>query len=574
MSARLNPTIATALRMVTALLCSTVALRAEIPALPAPVRVVATSGQVAPGAPGGERFRVFNPFYFSLNEAGQVAFIGDFIGNDGSGANEGVWSEGPGILTLVAKEDHHPPGAAPDVRFTQFFRPVLNDAGHMHFGAGMHYTFTMNLGYGIWGTGSGGLNQVAARGTPAPGTPSGVTFAGASGGLFNNAGQIAFRADIEGDGVDITNSAGIWSHSAINGSLVARQGDQAPGMSTGFTFDVFGNPVLNDAGQVAFYAHLFSPGTGDFGQGVWAQPSGGLVLVAGSGVPPADALPGGGFVGFSDPVINNSGQTAFWAYSGVDDVSGQLEDAIWSEGSGNLAMVAQRGGAAPGTASGVIFGRPDLITFDSPVLNDTGKVAFRGLISGPGVDSTNGEGIWSGATDNLALIARMGDHAPGTPADVYFGSFFPFDGAIAINEPGQIAFTAALLREDDPFQYGRGIWATDTDGVLQLIVRTGMELEVLPGDFRTIIDLSFVNEGAGNGDGRGSGFNNAGQLVFWARFNDSFEGVFVSNQVAVPEPTGLFCAVLGLSSMALRRKKRRVKRTRVDAGPTLRRRPA
>ena len=81
------------------------------------------------------------------------------------------------------------------------------------------------------------------------------------------------------------------------------------------------------------------------------------------------------------------------------------------------------------------------------------------------------------------------------------------------------------------FTNDRGIWATDTSGALQLIARTGDQLEVAPGDFRTISDLDFV-AATGNGDGRQSGFNNFGQLVFWASFTDGSQGVFVSNVVA------------------------------------------
>jgi hypothetical protein len=76
-----------------------------------------------------------------------------------------------------------------------------------------------------------------------------------------------------------------------------------------------------------------------------------------------------------------------------------------------------------------------------------------------------------------------------------------------------------------------GIWATDRSGAQQLIVRKGDELEVAPGDFRTISDLSLVGDN-GNSNGWPSGFNNFGQLAFWASFTDGTQGVFVSNKVA------------------------------------------
>jgi hypothetical protein len=76
-----------------------------------------------------------------------------------------------------------------------------------------------------------------------------------------------------------------------------------------------------------------------------------------------------------------------------------------------------------------------------------------------------------------------------------------------------------------------GIWATDRSGVQQLVVRTGDELEVAPGDVRTIGDLRFMGANS-NSNGWMSGFNNVGQVAFWASFTDGSQGVFVSNKVA------------------------------------------
>ena len=50
-------------------------------------------------------------------------------------------------------------------------------------------------------------------------------------------------------------------------------------------------------------------------------------------------------------------------------------------------------------------------------------------------------GYWSGAAGNLALVARMGDPAPGTPAGVNFGNLF---GSHGFNNAGQIAIEGPL----------------------------------------------------------------------------------------------------------------------------------
>ncbi len=91
----------------------------------------------------------------------------------------------------------------------------------------------------------------ALTGDAAPGTDPGVVYSGFSTPVINAAEQTAFRADLTGPGVDLTNDRGIWSEGGGSLALVAREGDAAPG--TGVVFgSLLENPVLNGAGQIAF----------------------------------------------------------------------------------------------------------------------------------------------------------------------------------------------------------------------------------------------------------------------------------------------------------------------------------
>ena len=47
--------------------------------------------------------------------------------------------------------------------------------------------------------------------------------------MLNDAGQVAFRANLTGSGVDSTNYQGVWSEGSGSLALVARTGSQAPG---------------------------------------------------------------------------------------------------------------------------------------------------------------------------------------------------------------------------------------------------------------------------------------------------------------------------------------------------------
>jgi hypothetical protein len=98
------------------------------------------------------------------------------------------------------------------------------------------------------------LRTVALTGQSAPGTAGGITFETFGsfihpqdqyiygGPVLNDAGQIAFRADLTGSGVDSTNYQGVWSEGSGTLSLVARTGSQAPGAVSGVNFST--DPAL------------------------------------------------------------------------------------------------------------------------------------------------------------------------------------------------------------------------------------------------------------------------------------------------------------------------------------------
>jgi hypothetical protein len=71
-------------------------------------------------------------------------------------------------------------------------------------------------------------------------------------------------------------------------------------------------------------------------------------------------------------------------------------------------------------------------------------------------------------------------------------------------------------------------------------------------DLRTISDLYFFGH-SGNDDGRRSWFNDNGQLTFWASFTDGSEGMFVSNLVAVPEPSSSVLLIAWMVAAITRR---------------------
>jgi hypothetical protein len=161
-------------------------------------------------------------------------------------------------------------------------------------------------------------------------------------------------------------------------------------------------------------------------------------------------------------------------------------------------------------------------------------------LTGSGADGTNDFGIWSNASGPFQLVARQGDSAPGVPGKV-LGSI----GEIMQNDAGQVAFQGYLTNPGVIFDWNYrdidGLWAQDKAGIFHLVVRKGGQIEVAPGDFRTVQDYWYVRGDISglNGDGSAFAFNARGQFTFTAYFTDNTSGVFVSDVATVPEPSSV-----------------------------------
>jgi alpha-tubulin suppressor-like RCC1 family protein len=538
------------------------------------LRTVALSGQQVPGAPDGTVFTGFDGRPPVLNDAGQTAFVG------GSTAAYGIWSEGAGSLSMVAARGQQAPGMPDGVNFYDFYsgssdyRVVISDTGLTAFTAYVREPGSVSSINGIWSSGPGGSALVARTGEQAAGMPAGVfynlndsislrTF------LVNDAGQVAFQTILWGPG-----GYGIFAQRHGNLELVARTGNHAPGTPHGVDFSSFGGIQqfsLNKTGQTAFWGGLIGSGvdaTND--EGVWSEGSGSLALVAREGSQ-APGMPDGAVFGIvvnasnklflARPALNNAGQTAFASHVTGGGVDATNNGGIWLGTAGNLSLVIRSGDHAPGTPSGVNLSSS--LSTSQPVLNDAGQIAFTATLTGAGVDFTNNLGLWAGVPGSLALVARTGDHAPSTEDGVVFGSLNnPQSAGVdrILNAAGQTAFVAQLTGSGISAGNDIGIWATDRSGALQLIAREGDALEVEPGDFRRVSLLTFLVRDfiypTGNSDGRPSAFNNRGQLAFLAQFTDGSSGIFVSNAVAIPEPSTFILAAAALGLCIARRRTR------------------
>jgi len=204
--------------------------------------LVARTGATAPGAGTASYQAIGVP---SVNATGQVAYWARL--NDNS---RGVWSGAPDSASLLVRSGDPAPGMDPGTTFIDFRDPVMNDAGQIAI-----VGFTGPSGNtGIWVAQGGTLTLVARSGVTAPLAPgTNANFTGFGDARIGGGGHVTFRGHLGAD-------QGIWSGQPGNLQLRAMTGQQAPGAASGVSFGFFGEPILNAAGQVAFFTQLTGSG--------------------------------------------------------------------------------------------------------------------------------------------------------------------------------------------------------------------------------------------------------------------------------------------------------------------------
>lgn len=483
-------------------------------------QTVALSGQAAPGTGG----RVFSFFYPpTISDSGRVAFASWLTGVTSN--DECLMSGLPGSLQLVAREGSAAPGTTGVFTQNGWLFPRVNSGGVVAFSAaltGFGIDSTNNTG--IW-VGLPGSIAVAARaGNPAPGTPAGVVFSGGMQNwlMLNDAGQIVFRANLAGPGVDTTNDAGIWAGVPGALQLIAREGDIAPGTG-GAVFDLFNYqfeaypaPVMNAAGEVAFSGHC----TG--ARGIWRWSGGALELMALTGT----TAPGTGvfFEYLLDPWMNASGNVAFKATLAGEGVDFTNNAGIWAGVPGAVELVVRKGSAAPGANGNYL-----VLNSDRAFIDDGGLVTFVSS-TWDGVSVNGPDGTWQYGSPGARSWAGTELVLEGTPAPglsgVDFSSFWMFGPHPASSSPirAYLYGTGVDGGNDDSF------WLLDTGSQPQLIVREGDPFDIGGGTMRTIGSTIHTSINAGEGPC----YTSNRKMAIGLQFVGGTAGIFAAN---VPVPT-------------------------------------
>jgi hypothetical protein len=211
----------------------------------------------------GDRARGTSDFEYlnkpGLNLTGNYAFAASYSAIHDE-EDSGIWIDLQGTRFVVAVENDEPPGTQADVLYSDLsgVSVALNDQDEMAFRAGLRGPgVTASTDECIWAGTREALSLVACIGSDAVGAP-GATFSTVSEPLLNNAGDVAFLATLTGNNVVGDNDTGIWATRQGNLSLVAREGDSyvvSPGLNR-TVIQLETGFAFNDSGQVAFIARF------------------------------------------------------------------------------------------------------------------------------------------------------------------------------------------------------------------------------------------------------------------------------------------------------------------------------
>ena len=483
---------------------------AGAPLLAAPAKeikysTVVLSGEQIPDLQGATFTDFTKHTRLAINARGDVLFDGV------SSAGEGLWLHSNKPLATLAAGG----GSYPSIGIFG----ALNDRGEVVF---KRYS---NAAVGVWAGAPGDLRLVASSTTQAPGLPAGSKFSdfgdwrgiNASGDVYITNGELG---SIHGD------NEGLWIDSGAGLQPVALRGQPLPGTGQKPLLDFY-RPEFNNRGEVAFHG-VISVSQEPQDRGIWFGKAGSLIEVARLGKI-APGTGGGIYTELVTADINHRGEIAYSGRFGSAAAPYPGAKALWAGDPESPTLIATGNMTAPGTSS-------KYLSFNDPVINDAGEVGFYAYLDEP----ERPYGVFAGKPDQIRLILREGDRAPGTPDGVRFKTY-PND-FVRLNADGQIAVRLFLAGPDVGTHNEQGILATDHSGDIRLVAREGDPFTVAEGDVRIIEEIGFRWD-----------MNASGQVAFSAAFTDGSSGVFVAN--VFPEPTGILALAAG--AVLLRRAPRR-----------------
>ncbi len=371
------------------------------------------------------------------------------------------------------------------------------------------------------------LRTVALTGQHATGTPAGTVFSTLEGQRIDESGRVAFYGMLSGPGISDANNAGVWSEGHGQLRLVAREGDQAPGLAPGTLLRVirrnsggFTDPVpaleanlgFDSNGNVAFMAMLIGGEVIDADNNgfyendeAWFGDAGGaLSLLVKTGQPVPGQAPGVTFrdfvfTPFGPPIVARDGRIGGSILTQGPGITTANDVVLFVIDQSGFRIVAREGDAAPGIPGALFAG------FGSPRFGfRNGQPIFYILssLTGTGITTSNDSALWRVENDQFTLIAREGESVGGTSTRLTFRN-------TSVTAPDSFAFVSLLSGNQ------QGLFRVGTSGV-DLLATAQTQGNSSPG-------LHFTLFSTFSGIGGPLQTNAAGQVAFFAMLDG--EGV-------------------------------------------------
>lgn len=483
------------------------------------LRVVALTGDDAPGVAGAKFAKPSggrDTFTSTrVNSAGKVCFDAGIAG-EGIPTKldrtkfynaQGIWAERADGLKLVARKGDPTPGLE-DMSITDFeFRWASDDQVAVMATGGEEPSKgdTESSVYfvddsGIYNVLTGGNELAAISGKPIRIFDEFYEQSAAD-------GKITFASPNFS-----SKKRGIWVASSEEVKPVVKTMEQCPDLEDGFLFRNLVSFASNANGQVVFTAYC-SKKTTRF-DSIWlADPFGEaspkkLVLQSNK---PAPGLPGVTLKKFKTIAINSENQILVYAsLEGEGMISDRIaynKEALFQYDGEQWKLLMRRGSAAPeGSKPNTV-----LTLIGNPIISSSGQVAMIGTGQRDG-ERGGDTYILSNASGEFKPIAQNGDLASGLGEEVTFTMF----SENAFAGPEQLVFRA--LHSDRT----AGLWASKAGAEPVLLVKTETEIEVRPGEKRTIKRLMKRTSTSPSTDGK------AGYVSFVVVFEDGSQAICVA----------------------------------------------
>jgi hypothetical protein len=222
---------------------------------------------------------------------------------------------------------------------------------------------------------------------------------------------------------------------------VAMVGDPAPGLPAGFVYSYLSVPQIDAAGNVFFKAFVDGPGVSDANNmAIFYGPPGAVSKLVWESDPAFD-LPGAvvSYIPAATPSVAENGLIVLTLEVSGDGITPYYNDRVIYVGTpGSFVRIVQAADQAIECPPGTYYdGSYDELGGE---LSDNGTLFVWSALAGEGVTGWNDYGAWVGPPDDLHLVYRDDMQAAQCPEGVLYRSANLF----SFNDLGQVAFQSLL----------------------------------------------------------------------------------------------------------------------------------